>query len=283
VCGNCGLALALPQPPPQRLPPPPAPPRTFGGNETAGFGYRAAAFLVDFGLALAIAVAVDLIARAAGSRDKAALGGAVVAWAAVWLLLWPLFSAITNGQTPGKRLVSIRAVRADGRRVGVGWSLLREGLFKGLLAFVPGWALLDDLWATGVGGQALHDKALRTGVTRGPRYARRGLVAVLAPSLLGALALAGVVVLIATNIHAQGGYSAAQHDAFVHSCAKGDSRGTCECVWAYLKRHLPYNRFQKFGQDYNRDPQNTHLPHEFLDAFDACAPGRQGAPPPNSS
>lgn len=51
----------------------------------------------------------------------------------VWLVQRP---AARNGQTIGKQIVGIRAVRADGAPLGVGSALLREILAKGVLIFI---------------------------------------------------------------------------------------------------------------------------------------------------
>ena len=51
----------------------------------------------------------------------------------VWLVQRP---GVRNGQTIGKQIVGIRAVRADGARLGAGSAVLRELLAKGVLIFI---------------------------------------------------------------------------------------------------------------------------------------------------
>ncbi len=48
-----------------------------------------------------------------------------------WIIWW-LFT-LANGQTPGKQVVGIQAVRADGRPLGWGLTFVREFIIKGLL------------------------------------------------------------------------------------------------------------------------------------------------------
>jgi uncharacterized RDD family membrane protein YckC len=119
----------------------------------AGHGRRIAAALLDgvaggvvFFASGAAGFAAGL--AGAGTTDNAddgweelgwivfgTLGGLVigaVCWLAlvVWLVRRP---GARNGQTIGKQLVSIRAVRVDGAPLGVGTALLREILAKGVL------------------------------------------------------------------------------------------------------------------------------------------------------
>ena len=86
-------------------------------------------------------------------------------------LIWLLFTA-RDGQTPAKRLLSIRAVRADGSPSDWGWTMLRElgvkillfGLFIRAVPFVGQIAwIVDLLWAFwDKDRQTLHDKIMKT-------------------------------------------------------------------------------------------------------------------------
>ncbi len=85
-----------------------------------------------------------------GSLLGLALG--VLIWLAVtvWLVRRP---GPHNGQTIGKQLLGIRAMRGDGREIGAGWAFMREILAKaparrdhvvgdlGLLGFIDGGAI----------------------------------------------------------------------------------------------------------------------------------------------
>lgn len=124
---------------------------TFPADTTAvltGHGRRIAAALLD---AVAFTVVVGACAVAGfavatttdGGNGWEALGRVifgtilgiivgVVCWLVlmVWLVRRP---GPHNGQTIGKQLAGIRAVRTDGAPVGVGLALLREILAKGIL------------------------------------------------------------------------------------------------------------------------------------------------------
>lgn len=125
---------------------------THAGAAFAGHGRRLAAALLD---AVAYVVVVGGFSAAGFAIGFAGGGGSdnddgweqlgwillgtvvgflvgAVCWLVltVWLVRRPL---ARNGQTIGKQLVGIRAVRADGAPIGVGWALLREILAKGLL------------------------------------------------------------------------------------------------------------------------------------------------------
>ncbi len=83
-------------------------------------------------------------------------------------IIWWLFT-LSRGQTPGKRLLGIRVIRADGTPSGLGWTFLREfgmkGVVVGLLGEVVGPIplVLDLLWAFwDRDRQTLHDKIVKT-------------------------------------------------------------------------------------------------------------------------
>jgi uncharacterized RDD family membrane protein YckC len=111
-----------------------------GTGAVASIGRRLLALLLDWLLCTLIALAVF------HSR-----------W---WTL--PIFAVETylltalTGFTVGKRILSIRVVRLDGRPVGLGWALVRTIL---LLLVVP--ALITDRDLRG-----LHDRAANTIVIR---------------------------------------------------------------------------------------------------------------------
>ena len=100
----------------------------------------------------------------------------------IFYLLWLAFTA-RDGQTPGKRLLSIRAVRADGSPSEWGWTMLREFgvkivLFGFLIRILPlvgqiVW-LADLLWAFwDRDRQTLHDKMMKTVVIDERAYLER--------------------------------------------------------------------------------------------------------------
>ena len=84
-------------------------------------------------------------------------------------IVWWLF-ALRRGQTPGKQLLGIRVIRADGRPSDWGWTFIREFVIKFILfevavdtvTFGLG-SILDCLWAFwDRDRQALHDKIVKT-------------------------------------------------------------------------------------------------------------------------
>jgi len=111
-----------------------------GSGSVASIGRRLLALLLDWLLCTVIALAVF------HSR-----------W---WTL--PIFAVETylltalTGFTVGKRILSIRVVRIDGRPVGLGWALVRTVL---LLLVVPPLITDRDL-------RGLHDRAANTIVIR---------------------------------------------------------------------------------------------------------------------
>lgn len=82
----------------------------------------------------------------------------------VWWLI-----ALGRGQTPGKQLVGIRVIKANGEPSGWGYTFVREfiikGLLGGLLSSITGgvYWVVDHLWPLWDGNsQALHDKMMST-------------------------------------------------------------------------------------------------------------------------
>jgi uncharacterized RDD family membrane protein YckC len=159
-----GGPQGAPPPPPPGAPPPPAPgyapapyggpaqlPPALAGRELASWGQRAGAALLDFLFAL---VTLGIVG--------------VVNW------FMPGREGENNGQTFGKQIVGIRAVKEDGTPFSMGDSVVRELVVKGLLfgflgAFTCGIAsLLDYLWPLWDDkNQALHDKMLSQYVVQG--------------------------------------------------------------------------------------------------------------------
>ena len=101
----------------------------------------------------------------------------VFATLGVGYVIWSLFT-LGRGQSPGKQLVGIRVVRADGTPSGWGWMFLREiiikwGLFFLVLSELFVW-VIDLLWAFwDRDRQILHDKLMKT-VVVDDRALRRG-------------------------------------------------------------------------------------------------------------
>ena len=87
-------------------------------------------------------------------------------------LIWWLI-VLANGQTPGKQLLGIRAVKATGERAGWGLTFVRELGIKGLvIPFLSGFTggilyVADYLFPLfDVDKQAIHDKMISTLVAK---------------------------------------------------------------------------------------------------------------------
>ncbi len=94
----------------------------------------------------------------------------VIGYVIWWLIV------LGRGQTPGKQLVGIRAIRDDGQPASWGRMFLREFVYKdivfGILSLLTAgivW-VLEYLWAFwDRDRQTLHDKLAGTVVVQGPR------------------------------------------------------------------------------------------------------------------
>ena len=94
-------------------------------NDTAGLGSRAAAFVLDMALFAGIpgGLGTAVLLSAAGSIP--AQGILLVLLLLCAFLLLAAFEAIAGGRTPGKLLLGIRAVSADGKALSFGQAYLR--------------------------------------------------------------------------------------------------------------------------------------------------------------
>jgi uncharacterized RDD family membrane protein YckC len=153
----------------------------------ATFPQRLAAFLIDSvltqvpGLVLILALIGALVVGLDDSDDNgvlltASIGVALVNLAVlVGYAVWWLF-ALRGGQTPGKQIVGIRAIRDDGTPSDWSYTFLREFVIKFLLGgFLSGMTggiywVVDHLWPLFDGDrQALHDKMMSTLVVQNRR------------------------------------------------------------------------------------------------------------------
>lgn len=143
---------------------------------------RAVAWGIDLGIRLAILVLVGILLAVLGAAGQG------LYLIALFLIFWAypiLFEALWNGQTPGKKAMSLRVVNSDGAPVGwlpaITRNLLRTvdmlpfGYAAGLVACLadPYGRRLGDMVA---GTLVLHD-------TREREHAPAPINAVLAPSL----------------------------------------------------------------------------------------------------
>ncbi len=112
-----------------------------GPGSIASVGRRLAALFVDWALCLLISYGLLAHGRSAS---------AVSNWAFVVFGVVSVLTLTTVGCTPGKRLLGLRVVRADGGRLGAGAVVLRTIL---LLLVIPA-----AIWDRDTRG--LHDKAV---------------------------------------------------------------------------------------------------------------------------
>jgi uncharacterized RDD family membrane protein YckC len=113
----------------------------------APMGRRLAALLVDWVLCELIATLITGHSLARGASDPTYFSTQF--WTFVLFAAEVYLLTAISGVTIGKRLLSIRVIRTDGRPPGFGWALLRTLL---LLCVVP--PLLSDRDLRG-----LHDRA----------------------------------------------------------------------------------------------------------------------------
>ncbi len=101
----------------------------------AGVGSRVAAALIDYTICLLAYFAVLLGFSSLGARGilgggtRSAAWGAAVLYLLLFAILWGyyvLFEGLADGQTPGKRLLRLRAVRDGGYSVTFGASAVRN-------------------------------------------------------------------------------------------------------------------------------------------------------------
>jgi uncharacterized RDD family membrane protein YckC len=143
--------------------------------EVAGLGPRALAYLLDVLLVFLLWMTALLVYSVSGDllRRLQALSGAgqLLALAAVLLSGWGwdvAWEVLGRGQTPGKRALGLRVVRADGAPVGPGESLARN-LLRAVevpLGYAPGVLAV----ALGPRRQRLGDVVAGTLVVRERRF-----------------------------------------------------------------------------------------------------------------
>jgi uncharacterized RDD family membrane protein YckC len=145
--------------------------------ELASWGVRAAAYLIDALVFVAIGVVIALGVTIAEGGDTAearrlAQTLALAVGVPLGLAYAPLLlmrSGERNGQTLGKQAMGIRVVRENGQPVTLSNGIMREVIGRQLLvAFTYGlYAVVDYLWPLwDKPRQCLHDKVAQTRVVR---------------------------------------------------------------------------------------------------------------------
>ena len=149
-----------------------------GQHVLAGWGRRAAAFIIDALIISAIAVTlVGIFGIGFASVDSdagiVALAGAAIVtmlvFALVALLYAPVLMWKTNGKTVGRMAAGIRVVRANGQAMDFGTAMMREvvikalavGIASSIIPILP--FLIDVLWPLWDDeNRALHDFPVNT-------------------------------------------------------------------------------------------------------------------------
>lgn len=156
--------------------------------ELAGWWTRFAAWLVDVVFLCLLLIPLVLIAgvigidtgTSASSGSSASFSAEDGQFLAIMFLWWigvilyaPTTMSRMQGSTPGKRIMGIRVVRADGSPLTFGFAFFREVLIKGVVVqavgvvtFGLGWFInyVWPLWDSE--NRALHDFAVRSRVVR---------------------------------------------------------------------------------------------------------------------
>ena len=114
--------------------------------ELASAGSRAGAFLIDFGLMLAVLIAMTIAGfYLASSSSKGAPSEGVLSFVGVlWLIgffvlrngWFSLFEMGSRGATPGKRLMGLRVVARDGARL-TGAAIIARNAMREIEVFLP--------------------------------------------------------------------------------------------------------------------------------------------------
>ena len=152
----------------------------------ASYGRRVGAWALDFvGFLLPGTLAlIQLLSGVPVLSYFESWGSLLAMWIAwVGYTAWGVF-VLRRGQTPGKQIVGVRAIKGDGSPSGWGYTFLREFVIKFLLSYSGYWALgylglgifalmpfvlvdyLWPLWDRAGKMQTLHDKLLGTIVVR---------------------------------------------------------------------------------------------------------------------
>lgn len=143
------------------LPPPQPPPAGGIGRESADFGSRLVAVIIDWLIGAAMIIPIIILAAILGAISDA-LGllflvvGYIGFFAAVIYIFW--WGLGTTGQTPGKRVQGIAVLDSTtGQVLGGGRGIGRE-LLKGI---INSFCYIGSLWTLfDADNQALYDKVI---------------------------------------------------------------------------------------------------------------------------
>ncbi|MBN2729603.1 MAG: RDD family protein [Bacteroidales bacterium] len=123
----------------------------------AGFGIRFVAYLLDAIIYFTIAYFIwgSSVANTSGGSASVSLNNEqLLIPLAYFLIFWLVFSS-----TPGKMLLGLKIVKADGSKIGIKEALLRILVY--IVIFIGAWFILGNPKK-----QALHDMAAGTFVVK---------------------------------------------------------------------------------------------------------------------
>lgn len=135
-------------------------PNDLNGRQLASVARRFAAYLID-DIALGVVYSLVMILILECYGDSAANTPPIVLALVQYIPLFLLIGAwnfilfpvvwLTDGYTLGKKLMKIRVVRRDGKKLTFWDALLRDGLMKGLLSLVTSGLLnlVSFIWMAG--------------------------------------------------------------------------------------------------------------------------------------
>lgn len=112
----------------------------------ASFKKRAAAFLIDFGILLAITTTIVIIPRVLSMSVADSFTGAISIVPFITIGLMWLYSTLLegfNGQSLGKRFTGLKVVRTDGKKMSYDHAAIRN--FGKILPLLP-FDLLVGMW-----------------------------------------------------------------------------------------------------------------------------------------
>ena len=114
-------------------------------------------------------IAARPIEGAAGSDGAEAMLIGAAIFTVVGLIAWSWLTikyVLQNGQSIGKKLLTIKVVRSDGSRASLGRIFWLRNVVNGLLSVIPLYGLIDVLFIFGESRQCLHDKIADTIVVK---------------------------------------------------------------------------------------------------------------------
>jgi uncharacterized RDD family membrane protein YckC len=135
-------------------------------DDRAPFGLRVLATVVDLLVIALVAMAVATVTQVAGADERAVrtvFVGAVLVTSALYGTFMLVRAGEHNGQTLGKQIFKVRAVRSDGHGMDVRTAAMREAVGKTILGIVPFYWIVDSLFPLAdARRQAIHDKLAQT-------------------------------------------------------------------------------------------------------------------------